>query len=335
MISALLFVRKHLHYLMIAAILAGISNIWFFGGFDIPKTVLVTIVVTLVIYPVMINTRFEDLFSHFKEPRPVFCSLALNFVISPLTAFFLAKTFLADHPELFAALVLISLVPTSAMSAAWTAFSGARMATVLYLVPLNIIFAAIIGLPVLLPYLVGDLVVIKTLTILKNLLLVFLLPLVVGDISRRVIVKLKGESFFQKKIKPNAGSVSAAGLLILIFLVMSLKRNAVLLQDFSLVLTVVVPVLLYYLVIYGVSIPWALLLIRRKLLPGDRAVVLIYTSAARHINISIAIVLASFPLEQASAMLLLLIIAYLVQVPTLAFFSQKYGRKMVSGRMSP
>lgn len=59
---------------------------------------------------------------------------------------------------------------------------------------------------------------------------------------------------------------------------------------------------------------------------------LIYTSAARHVNISIAIVLSSFPLDQASAMLLL-IIAYLVQVPKLAFFSRKYGRRMAAGEV--
>ncbi len=330
MTSLLAFVRKNLHWMMLGVIGLGLANLRLFGGWEIPRALLVGIVIFLVIFPVMINTRFDELFSHFKEPRPVFCSLALNFLISPLLAWVAVALFFKGQPELASAMVLLSLVPTSAMSAAWTAFSGARMATVLYLIPANLLFAAFIGLPFIFPLLMGDAVDVNKLAIIKNILLVFLTPLILGDVTRRVIIAFKGMETYQKRIKPELGGISGLGVLLLIFLVMSLKRNAVLLNNLDVVLSIVVPVFLYYLLMYVFSGLWALLLIRRGVLPGEKAVVIIYTSVARHINICLALVLSTFPLESASLMILLLIVGYIIQVPTLAFFAQHYGKKMTA-----
>jgi len=316
--------------MMIVAIVLGLANLKLFGGWDLPRPLLVGIVIFLVIFPVMINTRFDELFFHLKEPRPVFCSLFLNFFISPLIAWIGVSLFLKGEPELASAMYLIALVPTSAMSAAWTAFSGARMATVLYLIPTNLLFAAFIGLPFIFPLLMGDAVDVNKWAIIKNILLVFLTPLILGDITRRLIIRYKGAQVYQNRIKPELGGISGLGVLTLIFLVMSLKRNAVLLNNLDVVWIVVVPVILYYLLMYLLSVLWGLFLIRRGAMGGEKAVVIIYTSVARHVNICLALVLSTFPIESASLMILLLIVGYIIQVPTLAFFAQHYGKKLAA-----
>ncbi|MFP4453605.1 MAG: arsenic resistance protein [Desulfobacterales bacterium] len=328
--SVFAFVRKNLHWMMIVAIVLGLANLRLFGGWNLPRPLLVGIVIFLVIFPVMINTRFDELFFHLKEPRPVFCSLFLNFFISPLVAWIGVSLFLKGEHELASAMYLIALVPTSAMSAAWTAFSGARMATALYLIPANLLFAAFIGLPFIFPLLMGDAVNVDKLAIIKNILLVFLTPLILGDITRRLIIRYKGTQVYQNRIKPELGGISGLGVLTLIFLVMSLERNAVLLNNLDVVWIVVVPVFLYYLLMYALSVLWSFFLIRRGAMAGEKAVVVIYTSVARHINICLALVLSTFPMESASLMILLLIVGYIIQVPTLAFFAQHYGKKLAA-----
>ncbi len=328
--SVFAFVRKNLHWMMIVAIVLGLANLRLFGGWNLPRPLLVGIVIFLVIFPVMINTRFDELFFHLKEPRPVFCSLFLNFFISPLIAWIGVSLFLKGEHELASAMYLIALVPTSAMSAAWTAFSGARMATALYLIPANLLFAAFIGLPFIFPLLMGDAVNVDKLAIIKNILLVFLTPLILGDITRRLIIRYKGTQVYQNRIKPELGGISGLGVLTLIFLVMSLERNAVLLNNLDVVWIVVVPVFLYYLLMYALSVLWSFFLIRRGAMAGEKAVVVIYTSVARHINICLALVLSTFPMESASLMILLLIVGYIIQVPTLAFFAQHYGKKLAA-----
>lgn len=330
MLSVFAFVRKNLHWMMIVAIVLGLANLRLFGGWNLPRPLLVGIVIFLVIFPVMINTRFDELFFHLKEPRPVFCSLFFNFFISPLIAWIGVSLFLKGEPELASAMYLIALVPTSAMSAAWTAFSGARMATALYLIPANLLFAAFIGLPFIFPLLMGDAVDVNKLAIIKNILLVFLTPLILGDITRRLIIRYKGTQVYQNRIKPELGGISGLGVLTLIFLVMSLERNAVLLNNLDVVWLVVVPVFLYYLLMYALSVLWSFFLIRRGAMAGEKAVVIIYTSVARHINICLALVLSTFPMESASLMILLLIVGYIIQVPTLAFFAQHYGKKLAA-----
>jgi len=45
--------------MMIVAIVLGLANLKLFGGWDLPRPLLVGIVIFLVIFPVMINTRFD------------------------------------------------------------------------------------------------------------------------------------------------------------------------------------------------------------------------------------------------------------------------------------
>lgn len=334
MLRVLIFVKQHLHWMIIGVITAGLMNLKFFGGIDVPKNVLVGVVVFLVIFPVMINTDFQQVFAHLKEPRPVFCSLALNFLVSPLIAWILARLFLSHHPDLSIALYIIALLPTSAMSAAWTSFSGARMSTALYLIPVNLLFAGFIGLPFILPIFSGDYFTINKLLIVKNILLVFCTPLILGDLTRRIIVKTKGKDTYQKKVKPQLGGLSSLGVLVLLFLVMSLKRNQILLDNLGMIWTILLPVGLYYGLMYLASIGWASFLVRRGALPGDKAVVIVYTSVARHVNISLAVILSTFPMESIPMMVLLLIIGYIIQVPGLAVYAQHHGRKM-AGPLTP
>lgn len=329
MLKLLIFIKKYLHWLIIAMITAGLFNLKYFGGFEVSKNILMGIVVFWVIFPVMVNTDFERVFAHFKEPRPVFCSLTLNFMVSPVIAWALAHLFLAEYPDLSTALLVIALLPTSAMSAAWTSFSGARMSTALYLIPINLLFAAFIGLPFILPLFSGDDYNINKILIIKNILLVFLMPLILGDLTRRVLIRIKGKMVYQETIKPQLGGISAMGVLILLFLVISLKRNLILLDNIGIIWTILVPVVLYYASMYMISVGWALFLVRRGVLPGDKAVVIVYTSVARHVNISMAVILSTFPLESVPMMILLLIVGYILQVPSLAVYAQHYGRNMV------
>ena len=323
------FVRTNLQYLMIAAIVLGLGNVYVFGGFDIPKGILVMIMIFFVIYPVLINTKFSEIISHLREPRPIFCSLILNFVFSPLIAYIIGTLFLSDKAELFTALMLLSLIPTSAMSAAWTSFSGGSIPTVLYLIPFNLLFASFVALPFMLPIFVSEAITIDQLSIVKNIVLVFGLPLVLGQTTRMLIIRLKGIETYQA-IQPEFGGISAVGILVLLFLVMSLKRNTVLLGQYDLIFRILVPVVAYYVCIYTISILWARFLVWKGTLPAEKAITLVYTSVTRHVNISLALVLSAFALNQASLMILLIVLAYIIQVPSMAFYAQNFGKRFVS-----
>jgi len=64
-------------------------------------------------------------------------------------------------------------------------------------------------------------------------------------------------------------------------------------------------------------------------LSPEKAIVIVYTSVTRHINISMAIIISTFPVESTGIMVLLVVLAYVIQVPTMAFFAQRFGTKFV------
>ena len=209
---------------------------------------------------------------------------------------------------------------------------GGGGATALYLIPSNLLFTAFVGLPFILPLFIGDVMVFQKTNIIKTIFLVFIIPLILGDLTRRVIVRTKSLDFFNTQIKPNLGSAGSLGVLILVFLIMSLKRNAILLDNLDRIAVMILPVVLFYAMLYLISAAWASFLVKSKTLPGEKAVVIIYTSVARHINISLALILSSFSLEQSSSMILLVMTAYVIQVPSLAFFAEKFGKRIVKMR---
>jgi ACR3 family arsenite efflux pump ArsB len=331
---AMKHIKDNLHIYMLLAIVLAVANINVTGGFMIPKSILIGYVVLFVIFPVLINSRIIEVLRHFREPRPLFCSLGINFIVSPAIAYVLARLLLSAHPELMAALLLLSLVPTSAMSVAWTSFSKGNTATALYLIPINILVAALFALPFLYPLLVGNAMQISTLTILSNLAVVFFLPLIFGDLTRKAIVRRKGKAFFMQRVKPALSSVSALGILGLIFMAMSMPRNKLLFENATLLLATAIPVLLYYGGLYLVSGFWSLQLAKTGKVPGDKSVVLVYTSVARHINICIALIMSTFALEQVAPMMLCFIIAYVVQVLSLAIFARRAGNTIAAIRVN-
>lgn len=323
-------IKDNLHIYMVLTILLAVANIHLTGGFVTPRAILIGYVVLVVIFPVLINSRIIEVLKHFKEPRPLFCSLTINFIVSPAIAYGLAKLFLTDYPEMVAALLLLSLVPTSAMSVAWTSFSKGNTATALYLIPINILVAAMIALPFFYPALVGSAMQIETTTILLNLGIVFFMPLIAGDLTRKAIVRWKGQTLFMERLKPALSSVSGLGVLGLIFMAMSLPRNKMLFENGSLLLAIALPVFIYYVSLYIVSSLWSVKLTRKGAVPGDKSVVLVYTSVARHINICMALVMSTFTLEQAASMVICFIMAYIIQVVSMAMFARKAGIRIAA-----
>ena len=328
LLSSLNFVRKNVHYLIIVSILFGLMNVLVFGGFNIPRSVLISITMFLVIYPVMINLKVEELFKSFK-PKVLFYSLLINFTVSPLIAFILAKIFFTNYPELFIALMLLSFIPTSAMTAAWTTITGARLSTAMILIPGNLFFSAFIAIPFIFPHVVGHVLNVSSWTFVKSILMVFIVPLLLGVFTRKAIVKFFGEMIYKEKIKPELAGVSSVGVIILTFFVISLQRTKMLFTNYKLVLLIIFPLIIYYALMLFISTVYIKYLVKKKLLERKDAIVISYASLVRHLNITLAIILVTFAIDKSSLMVLLIILGFIVQIPLMGFYAQHFGKRFV------
>ncbi|MFH1137528.1 MAG: bile acid:sodium symporter [Pseudomonadota bacterium] len=303
MSRVLSFVRNNLLYLILAALVLGLVHGYYQQvGYLKP---LVLPILLLMVYPMMINIKIEEVFRAFKDFRPVFLSLMVNFILMPVLAFVVARLFFENNPIYAVGLYLIALLPTSGMTAAWTGLAKGNINTALVIIAVNLLLSIFL-LPIYLKFLVGQTVPFDPIHILKELLYIVVAPMAAGDLTRRMIIRRFGQEGF-KRLTPHLSSVSSLGVVMIIFVAMSLKAHQILNDVNSAALTLV-PLILFY----TVSIGFGFFLGRAFLVRG-KMIALVYGTAMRDLSIAVAIAMLSFP-----GAVLPIALAYAIQVPLAA-----------------
>lgn len=300
------WIKAKLPYIIMVAMVLGLLN-GYYNQVDYLKA-FITPVLFLMIYPMMINLDIEEVFEHLSNPKPLLWSLGINFIISPLIAYLLSKLFLTNNPELMIGLILISVIPTSGMTASWTGLAKGNMNSALVMISGNLL-VAILLIPLYLNLLLGKMVAIKTIMIVKSLIKVVVVPLILGDLTRRWIINKYGEDTFVD-IKPDFGGASSLGVALIVFIALSLKSKTIL-ADLHLVLIALLPLGIYYLLMLFFSAN-----IGCKCLDEDNKIALVYGTEMRNLTVALGLALSTF----GGLAVFLISLAYVIQVPSGAFY---------------
>jgi ACR3 family arsenite transporter len=199
---------------------------------------LTTVAVFLIIYPMMVNVRFDALATAGRRLKALGLAVAFNFVWAPLLGWGLARLFLHD-PVLSLGFLLVMVVPCSSMSIAYTGLAAGdiELATVIVAasfvlsvgaVPLWMsVFAAHYHVPIPL----HDLLV--------SIGTVLIAPMVGGYLTRRGILRLRGETAVNH-LKPLLSSLSMLAMFAIIFMIFFAKTDMIL-TKWTTVLLLLVP----------------------------------------------------------------------------------------------
>lgn len=311
------FVKEKLPHLIILSIVFGL----FFGYYSDPSYLksYVTIVLFMMIYPMMINLKATDVFKSFNNMKPLLLSIGINFIISPILAFILGKIFFSDNPMLLVGIILIGLIPTSGMTASWTGLAKGNLQLSLVMVSVNLLLS-IIMIPLYMKVFVGELVTIDTVIILNSLLKVVIIPLVLGDLTRRLLIKKFGMDRY-KEMKPSFGGISSIGVLLIVFIAMALKAKTIITQV-NLVALSIIPLIIFYIIIIIISH-----LIGNKFLKGKERISLVYATTLRNLTIALGLTLSSFG---ESLAVFIIAIGYVVQLPVAAFYMKFVNKKQIT-----
>ena len=312
--KTLQFIKSKLSYLILIMMILGLT----YGQLNDVNSLkkLVTPTLFLMVYPMMINLKVTDLFEGFSNPKPLLLSFGMNFLVSPVLAFVLSKTFFANQPMLMVGLILISLIPTSGMTASWTGLANGNMKAALLMVSANLLIS-IVMIPVYMKLFLGEVVTIDTMQIVGSLFKVVVIPLILGDITRRLIVWKFGQQNY-KNIKPQLGSVSSIGVLVIVFVAMALKSKTIMSQT-QLVAYSIVPLVIYYVTLFFISA-----MIGKRTLNREDGIALVYGSTMRNLTIALGISLSAFG---GGLAVFLIAISYVIQVPMAAFYMQLAKRE--------
>lgn len=187
---------------------------------------LITFIVFFMIYPMMINLNLGRLAKVFKKPKPIALSLIYNFIITPLLSFFLITLFI--HNKLLAlGFLLVMIIPGSSMSIGYTGLVGGDIEVATLSLGTNFLL-----IPVLLPIwlkLLGSAyhVPIPLGLLLKTILIVLIIPMLLGDLTRRFIINKFGTEKFIS-LKPLFGTITMVMMLLIVIVIFFLKAHLLL-----------------------------------------------------------------------------------------------------------
>lgn len=271
-----------------------------------PLSKYITVLTMLMVYPMMVGFKPKEALDR-ENAQPVSIAMGLNFLVLPLVAWALAMIFFRDSPALFAGMVLAGLFPTSGMTISWTGFAKGNLRAAVSMTVIGLILASLLA-PLYLKVLAGAVVEVDVLGVLRTVLLVIVIPMIAGTLTRLAGIRALGKSGFQR-IAPVFPGLSTLGVLAIVFIAVGM-RAPMILKDPLLLARVLVPVIIFYAINYAVAI-----VIGRKYCFRGDAIAVVYGTVMRNLSIALGLAMASFGPEAA----LILAAAFIVQVQSAAW----------------
>ena len=328
LLKVLDFVKNNLAYLIPIALFSGLQK-----GHHAPMEYSRAICVSallIMIFPVFVNLEFGKGVKELRGHRGVLTVAALfNFFLYPMIALGLGWLLLRDQPAMWLGLVMLSLVPTSGMTINWTYFTKGNMHVAMGIVASGILVSVVLlpfAIPLAAEFLMrADQVDVDRLVILEKLFFVIVLPIIFGTVVRHMVIRIKGPEVYQA-LKPINSGISAVGVLVVSFLVMSLESTQTMVTRFSVLGEAMLPVVLFYAVVFLMSH-----FASGRFSHPDTGKSFFFGTAARYHVITLGVALGSFKdYDFVGAVVLPIAIGLAVQIPALAFYARWIQRRGAS-----
>ena len=279
---------------------------------------VVAILIWLMIYPMMVQIDFSSIKNFGKKPKGFCITLIINWLVKPFTMAALGILFFKyiyagwipeeEGKEYIAGLILLGIAPCTAMVFIWSQLTKGDPNFTLIQVSINdvIMIFAFAPLAAILLGLTNILVPWETLIL--SITLYVVIPLIMGVITRKILIKINNNSLqkFSIKIQP----YSILGLLFTIVLLFGFQAETIITKPIIIIL-IAVPLIIQSYGIFIIAYGWAYL----WKVPHNIAAPASLIGTSNFFELSVAVAISLFGLNSGAA--LATVVGVLVEVPVM------------------
>ncbi|NLF93959.1 MAG: ACR3 family arsenite efflux transporter [Oligosphaeraceae bacterium] len=322
------FFEKYLTAWVVLCMLGGIAIGRYLPG--IPRflnrfeyyqvSVPVAILIWLMIYPMMMKVDFQSIRDVGKNPRGLFVTWIVNWLIKPFTMYGIAVLFFFVifkkwiTPELardyLAGAVLLGAAPCTAMVFVWSHLTNGNPAYTVVQVATNDLIILIAFIPIV-KFLLGlSDVAVPWSTLILSVLLFVVIPLAGGVLTRLWLLKHKGQDYFQNQFLPKFNHITMVGLLLTLLIIFAFQGQVIVSNPLHILLISIPLILQTFLIFFIAYATCSCLGVSHKI--GAPAGMI---GASNFFELSVAVAIAVF--GTSSPVALATIVGVLVEVPVM------------------
>lgn len=235
----------------------------FLNQFEYAKvSIPMAILIWLMIYPMMMKVDFQSIKNVRKNPKGLFVTWVVNWLIKPFTMYGIASLFFFIifkafiMPELateyLAGAVLLGAAPCTAMVFVWSSLTKGDPAYTVVQVATNDLIILVAFVPIV-KFLLGvSNVSVPWTTLILSVVLFVVIPLAGGMLTRSVVIRKKGLDYFENVFVHKFDHVTSIGLLLTLVMIFAFQGNVILENPLHIVL-IAIPLILQTFLIFTMA----------------------------------------------------------------------------------
>lgn len=281
----------------------------------------IAILIWLMIYPMMLKIDLTSVLGVRKKPAGILITLFVNWLVKPFSMALIGWVFFkhlflpfigeANADQYIAGTIILAAAPCTAMVFVWSYLTDGDPAYTLVQVSLNDLLMLVLFAPVVTLLVSGASGLSVPFTVLVYSVVAFIvIPLALGSLSRSVLIRLKGEQWFNQKYLAFFHPITIMALLATLVLIFAFQADNITGKLFH-VLLIAIPILIQ--VYFNSGLAYGLMKFFK--VPHNVAAPGALIGASNFFELAVATAIVLFGPESGAA--LATVVGVLVEVPVM------------------